>query len=174
MLIARKRKLIEDAVAEVLSRCEVDAPPVPVHRIAKWLGIEIKMEPFRDGQMSGILVREEGKAVIGVNSLDAPTRQRFTVAHEIGHFLLHEGNRIFVDRTYKVSMRSPLSSQGTDYEEIEANAFAGALLIPGRFLIKDLTDDGIDIDDAKAVARLARKYNVSPQAMSLRLINWAQ
>jgi Zn-dependent peptidase ImmA (M78 family) len=119
-------------------------------------------------------VREGDKAILGVNRSHHLNRQRFTIAHEIGHYLLHEGDRIFVDRTYNVSMRSSTSSLGTDTEEIEANTFASHLLVPDEFLAKDPDAVDIDMEDEDSIRRLARKYRVSPQAMTFRLINRLQ
>ena len=172
----RKRK-IDQLVAKILAQYGVRRPPVRVDRLARSLGLEIQFHPFKNEegeQLSGILVREGGKAVLGVNSADHENRQRFTIAHEIGHFLLHEGDRIFVDRSYSVSLRGSLSRLGTDLEEIEANTFASMLLIPEGFLVKDLRDSTVDMEDTEAIERLARRYRVSPQAMSFRLANRLQ
>ena len=56
-------------------------------------------------------------------------------------------------------------------EEFEANAFAGALLMPAEFLRRDLTDQQIDISDDAKVRQLARTYEVSAQALTIRLVN---
>jgi Zn-dependent peptidase ImmA (M78 family) len=68
-----------------------------------------------------------------------------------------------------VNLRSDLSSQGIDPEEIEANYFAACLLMPREFLEADPTAFFVDVEDATAVASLARSYGVSAHAMSLRL-----
>lgn len=165
----RKRR-IEQHVEEILKQCDITGPPVPVNRVARVLGLEVYMQPF-EGDLSGILIREGGKAILGVNSSHHIHRRRFTIAHEMGHFLLHEGNRVFVDRSYRVSLRSSISSLGTDLEEIEANTFASMILIPEQFLLKDLQAEDIDIEDTRGIERLARKYRVSPQTITFRLIN---
>jgi Zn-dependent peptidase ImmA (M78 family) len=166
-----RRKKIQELVDALLARFRVKGPPVQVVQIARKLGLELQHHAFDKEEFSGILVREGGRAVIGVNSSHHPNRQRFTIAHEIGHFLLHGGDRIFIDRSYNVSFRSSVSSLGTDLEEIEANTFASYLLIPEGFLCKDPDAVDIDIEDDVAIKRLARKYRVSPQAMAYRLIN---
>lgn len=182
---AKKRmRLRKNRIARLteglLRQCDVKKPPVPVKRIAKLLGLELKIEPPLEGrgEISGILIREEKKAIIGINKEHAITRQRFTIAHEIGHYLLHEGNRIFVDRGYRVgNLRDSVSSEGTNLEEIEANTFASRLLIPEHFLANDLEGKSIDIEDPGAIEKikaLAKKYNVSPQAMSFRILNRLQ
>ena len=69
-----------------------------------------------------------------------------------------------------VMMRDARASTGVDEDEIEANRFAAELLIPRDFLEADLEALGpIYADDEKAIANLAKKYRVSPQAMAIRL-----
>lgn len=166
-----RRKRIDRFVEDLFMRCRVTQPPVPVEDIAHALGLEIERHKFDEEEFSGILVREGKRAVIGVNSSHHMNRQRFTIAHELGHFLLHEGDRVFIDRNYNVSFRSSVSSLGTDVEEIEANTFASALLVPERFLLKDPDAADVDMEDEETIKRLARQYRVSPQAMTFRLNN---
>ncbi len=172
-----RRKQIEELVEKLLAENRISKPPVPMPRIARRLGLKLQPQPFKkeEGEMSGILVRDGKNVILGVNASHHPNRRRFTIAHEIGHYLLHEGNRVFVDRSnYKVSLRDAVSGSGTNLEEIEANMFASLLLIPERFLMKDLEGRSIDIADEQAdqqVRELARKYKVSTQAMGFRLLN---
>jgi Zn-dependent peptidase ImmA (M78 family) len=166
-----RRRKIEQLVQEVLAKYHVKEPPVPVDDLAHKLGLEIESRRFADEEFSGILIREGSSAIVGVNASHTPTRQRFSIAHEIGHYLLHEGNRIFIDRTYNVSLRNRESSLGTNVEEIEANTFAASLLVPEHFLMDDPDAEHIDMEDDHTIKRLARKYRVSPQAMTYRLLN---
>ncbi|USK87293.1 ImmA/IrrE family metallo-endopeptidase [Peribacillus asahii] len=53
---------------------------------------------------------------ISVNKNHSRQRQRFTIAHELGHFLLHKGTAIHVDRNFRVNFRNGASSQATDLE----------------------------------------------------------
>ena len=114
---------------------------------------------------SGFLLVEGGKATIGINKRHHKNRQRFTAAHELGHYLLHasEGDSFFVDKSYH---RSPLSSAGTNKHEIEANRFAANLLMPKAFLIQDASE--LELMD-KDIYELAKNYGVSEEAMALRL-----
>ena len=130
-------------------------------------GIELRRGDLED--VSGLLVRGEETAVIGVNSGQSRVRQRFTIAHEFGHFLLHEGIREHVDHGYRVNYRDQESALARDVEEIEANFFAASLLMPKRLL--DARDAVHAIDDDLLVAALAKEFNVSRHAMSLRLAN---
>src|SRR5207245_482886 len=98
-----------------------------------------------------------------------PNRQRFTIAHEIGHLLLHRGATFHVDEKSPIGFRNDRSSMATDEKEIEANQFAAELLMPRNFLDRDLGGLVEEIEAEEAVDRLARKYQVSVQAMTVRL-----
>lgn len=121
--------------------------------------------------VAGILYRQADHKVIAVNERHPLTRQRFTIAHEIGHLALHRGVPVHVDQGFRVNLRNPLSSQGQDIEEIEANAFAANLLMPYHWIRGDLRGDLIDLDDSIEVQELAQRYQVSQQAMLIRLAN---
>jgi Zn-dependent peptidase ImmA (M78 family) len=157
-------------VQSLLDSAQFSSPPVPVEKIAELLGLRIQLEPF-EGDISGCTVRRGNKAIIGVNSLHHPNRQRFTIAHEIGHFLLHKGKEIIVDRGFRINFRDDESRKAEKPEEIEANVFAAELLMPRIFLRNDLRNKSVDIEDDALVHELASKYRVSQQALSHRLHN---
>ena len=146
---------------------------MPVDDIAESLGVIIQKNTFDgDTDMSGFLFRnkETGRAVIGVNTSHSAQRQRFTIAHELGHLLLHEGDAVHVDRRFRLKLRNQKSSEGTDQEEKEANLFAAELLMPERFLDEELRDvPGIDLLDEDVLRELANRYGVSQQARMFRL-----
>ena len=98
-------------------------------------------------------------------------RQNFTVAHELGHLLLHDQDQLHVDRAFPtVRLRDDVSSQGIDDAEKEANLFAAEILMPERFLKGDLADrSAIDLYDEEFLPELARRYGVSVQALMFRL-----
>lgn len=166
-----RRRRIEHLVAELLTKHNVTAPPIPVEAIAQKEGLQIRLEPLQSN-LSGFLYRHQNQAILGANSLQARVRQRFTIAHELGHFLLHDHEQLHIDRSPYFRLRSELASQGVDPTEIEANSFAAALLMPGSMVSSDLaamvTSDVLDDD---SLAKLSRKYGVSTQAMVLRLTN---
>jgi len=114
-------------------------------------------------------VRSDSIATIGANINHPPVRQRFTIAHELGHYLLHLGLSSHFDRDYRVNYRSAESSEATNVEEIEANFFAASLLMPRQFLEVDDAVKALDSD--ASVEKLAKRYAVSRHAMSLRLAN---
>lgn len=151
-----------------------EKPPVPIKAIAEWLGIIVRFMPFRDnGDVSGMLFTKDDVSVIGVNSHHHQNRQRFTIAHEIGHFILHKAKEIYIDTNFKVAvnLRDQSSSEATDADEIEANRFAAELLMPYDMIIDDILKDGIDIESETQISILAQKYRVSRQAMAFRIQN---
>jgi Zn-dependent peptidase ImmA (M78 family) len=148
----------------------VTNPTVPVERIALLRGAEVRYVSFQ-GDISGMVALEGGQALIGVNMLHAKPRQRFTIAHELGHLELGhlEGageHAIRIDRDFKVMLRDKKSSPA----EIEANAFAAELLMPTSMLRneRELTL-GLDTEDDRLIHLLASRYKVSQQAMTIRL-----
>lgn len=154
---------IENRAAAILRAANAHSIPVPVELVASRHQIRISRAPHT--KFSGMLIRKQGYALIGVSSSEPFVRQRFTVAHELGHFFLHPQKDAFVDYRDNKSdvMRSP--------RERQANMFAAALLMPRTFLAKDcksLAKTGFTDDDVQA---LARRYNVSEDAMRFRLIN---
>ncbi|MCA9352340.1 ImmA/IrrE family metallo-endopeptidase [Patescibacteria group bacterium] len=142
------RKLLKD------SGCK--GTPVMLKDIISYLknesGLECAPLELSDAT-SGFLVEDEDVSGIAYNSGHHVHRQRFSVAHEIGHFMLSHNNqrKNDIDR-----------DETNSAHEKEANAFATELLMPLEFLKKDLKMP-IDIDE------LAKKYWVSKDAMSWRI-----
>lgn len=167
-----KKDAIRSKVSNLLQEFGVAGPPVPVVDIVEWLGAKVRYSPF-DGELAGMLVRGEEETVIGVNSLHHINRQRFTIAHECGHLVLHKGD-VHIDRSFRVNRRDSKSSQAIDLEEIEANRFAAELLMPYEMLLEGLFEYDIDVEDEDQIKKLARSYNVSVQAMTHRVTNLFQ
>lgn len=169
--MAIRRRKIEALVQALLSEARITTAPVPVSRIAKSKGARIHVDAL-EGDMSGFLYRDRHRAVIGVNTSHAQVRQNFTIAHELGHFLLHDQERLHVDREFRVRLRDDVSSQGTDVAEREANFFAASLLMPREFLEADLAkEEYVDLLDDDLLRALGKKYGVSTQALVNRLKN---
>lgn len=174
--MAVRKKYIRELVEGLLDQFRIKKGRVNVEDLARKIGIEVRAESV-DGDLSGFLFRDAKtkKAIIGVNASHHQNRQRFTIAHEIGHYLMHPGEPFHVDGmkvAFRINRRDGESSTGLDDSEREANLFAAELLMPARFLRKDLNAKDIDLlDDANVVNELARDYGVSAQALTFRLIN---
>lgn len=164
--------LARSRARELLERAGVYDAPVPLEDLAKLCKATIRYEPF-DGEVSGMVhCQPGGGGVIGVNSMHSSTRQRFTIAHELGHLLLHAEEEFHIDEKRPLARRDEVSSKATDPREIEANQFAAELLMPASFLRKSVgvlveEEPGISVENA--IACLARSYEVSELAMTHRL-----
>ena len=156
----------------VLARFRIENPPVDVERIARELGVTVVYEPF-DGNVSAMLYRDGRRTVIGVNANHSLRRQRFSIAHELGHLCLHQGRPIILDQLVRVNFRDERSSLATDQEEIAANAFAAELLMPEALVEREVRrhSDLITADDDQLIKKLADAFKVSTAAMSIRLVN---
>ena len=159
---------IESRTKRLLISVRAVGLPVSITHVAKHLGIEVEHADLGEG-CSGVLVRRPDGTVIGVNRRDSQNRQRFTIAHEIGHFLLHE-EQTYVDAGFSMNFRDLESGSGTKREEIEANRFAAALLMPEALVKKEFSARQFDLagDDGE-LKLLAGKFGVSAQAMAIRL-----
>ncbi len=145
-------------------------PAFDLNRLAKKLEVDVQTMKLEDA--SGLLITRRGYVpCIVLNSEDHPSRQRFTFAHEIGHFVLeHHFQGVHVDRG-NVSFRNVRSSTGADPREVEANQFAATLLMPAHFVEQEVNQRaGADGSlSEKNVDELADFFKVSVQAMTIRL-----
>jgi Zn-dependent peptidase ImmA (M78 family) len=163
-------------VEKILADNKIYSGPVPVDKIAKSLGIAISLEEVED-DISGFLYRDRisRNVLIGANKAHHANRQRFTIAHELGHFFLHEGETVHLDsgnRAFRINLRDVESAKGEDNDEKEANFFAAELLMPASFLESDLQGRDLDLfDESDILIKLAKKYKVSVQALTFRLAN---
>jgi Zn-dependent peptidase ImmA (M78 family) len=165
-----RSKTIDARAAELLQNAGALQCPVPVEKVARYLGLRLERADLGD-DVSGVLVVQKGKGTVGFNDLQHPVRQRFTIAHEIGHFVLHHSVRdVFIDKQYvAVYKRDANSSQGEYKYEVEANRFAAALLMPESLVHQVIRAYQFDLGDEVALKALADTFAVSAQAMSIRL-----
>lgn len=151
-----ERAIIEPFLAEI---------PVRVASMARELGIEVKaatLKPRISGQIGKSDTSLSGYR-IRVNRHEAKSRQRFTIAHEIAHFLLHRdyiGDGIEDTILY----RSTLS----DRREAEANRLGAELIMPERSIIQQLRELG-GRATPEIASIMANRYDVSEAAMKIRL-----
>ena len=160
---------IERRAEQLLAKAGVDTAPVPVKQVATHLGIKLELTDLGE-DCSGVLVRNGNRAVIGINDKQHSNRQRFSIAHEIAHLILHEGDT-YIDKGYRVHFRDLESGSGTKFEEMEANAFAAALLMPAKWVRDAFRQQPFDLTEDDSLELLAKKFEVSTQAMTYRLMN---
>lgn len=160
----------EKAARKITRKHGVTGPPVDVVSLSENEGLPVTYHDL-DDETSGMLLRDDDRALMAVNVNHHENRQRFTVSHELGHYLLHKDMpSVFVDDLL-VHFRANRKSRRFDPREREANEFAACLLMPREFLRDDLSHGPIDISDDDAVRSLARRYKVSPQALTIRLMS---
>jgi predicted transcriptional regulator len=139
--------------------------PVKIGAIANELGLRVTAATLSPG-ISGEIRRAHDKDgspyyTARINRHESRERQRFTLAHEIGHYLLHRehiGDGISDDILY----RSKLSSN----QEIEANRFAAELLMPRNIIKKIIEENRNSTVDIECISA---DFGVSKEAMSIRL-----
>ncbi|MBM3282951.1 ImmA/IrrE family metallo-endopeptidase [Candidatus Gottesmanbacteria bacterium] len=132
-----KLTLVETQASLVLKeykdRLETKAcyPPIPVQSIAEiCYGFSVRKQQFDDETSGKLLLKSK---TILVNSRDPFVRQRFTIAHELGHLRIHTKE---MDQKYREVIISRKHDAGR--LEVEANAFAAELLMPKRLVYEYL------------------------------------
>lgn len=173
-----RRRHIRNLVRQLLISNNIKAAPVNIEKIAENLKIQI-VEQKIDDEVAGFLLKDfdSKNALIGVNTHHHWKRQRFTIAHELGHYFLHDYEGVHFDSKttgLRMYLRNEKSTTGTDLEEREANLFAAELLMPENLLKEDLADiEAVYLidDNDETIRNLADRYGVSVRALTYRLAN---
>jgi Zn-dependent peptidase ImmA (M78 family) len=169
MSIQSARKQAELLIASL----GIKQAPVKVEDVAKHLGLRILSMKNLDEDVSGLLITKPDMACIVIREGDHPSRQRFSIAHEIGHFFLRHqfepGEHVHVDRGHRISRRDKKSSAGTDLKEVEANQFAACLLMPSSLVLESIKELQTEELYDEHITKLAKQFKVSEQAMTIRL-----
>jgi Zn-dependent peptidase ImmA (M78 family) len=147
---------MRDHVRQILSKLNIQSPPVPIERVAELFSLKVVHYSKFPDSISGAIIQQDDLNAIGINSNHATVRQRFSMAHELGHYLLGHDSTKIIDDTFDIP---------TDKEQ-QANKFAAELLIPFDFLKNDIESHSHEYD----IPALAKRYEVSEQAMSIRLL----
>lgn len=131
-----------------------------------WLGgAKVKYREL-DGCDACIIGRADvGRAIISIDDRSLPRRQRFSLAHEIGHWEWHRGHQLLCS---KDDIRGSGAKLKGLSKEAAANRFAADLLMPGFMLKKAMRD--FNRLDMRTVRELATRFDVSLTAMAYRLV----
>ncbi|MFB0491920.1 Zn-dependent peptidase ImmA (M78 family) [Methylobacterium sp. OAE515] len=153
-----KRSIIERHLARI---------PVKLGDLAKELGVStVKVSSMRTG-VSGQVSREGSDYVIRVNRNEARERQRFTIAHELAHYLLH---RDLIDTSSEGITDTVLYRSGASEQvEFEANRLAADIVMPLAVVDDMLKADYQGVVTEATIEDLAARFGVSKSAMELRL-----
>jgi Zn-dependent peptidase ImmA (M78 family) len=167
------RENLETRAEKTLRDTDTYRVPVAIDVVARRLNLTMEAAALGEN-ISGMLVVKVGRGAIGYNSAHARVRQRFTISHEIAHYLLHtkksEKAQLFIDR-HVTFRRDENSSAGVDRDEVEANQLGAALLMPRGLVQQEIERHDLNLDDEEAISLLAKRFHVSTAAMSNRLVN---
>lgn len=142
---------------EVVSRF-LKSAPTNLDAMATALGLEVAYRRFDDPEVAGNIERTGAGYRINLNAADPARRQRFTLAHEISHYVLHRdliGDGITDSGLYRSRLGGTIERQ--------ANRYAANLLMPARLVL-----EAWHAGDRSAQA-LGQQFNVSEKAASIRL-----
>lgn len=150
-----------------------DVLPVPIVQLATDLGIDVyETDEFHDN-LSGSLKNEDGKFVIYVNANQSPRRKRFTIAHEIAHYMLHR-SKIGAEHVDLVKQPSPelhreegvsMTAEERKLEQ-EANELAADILMPKDAFLREW-------EKATDIVEVANVFKVSVSAATVRSLKLA-
>lgn len=139
-----------------------NSTPVPIDQIIRDIGLPLSYEALADN-ISGYIERQNGSYRIVVNANHAPTRRRFTAAHELGHYIYHRdllGEGVGDNRAYRTEGTERPNANIRPIHERQANSFAANVLMP-RHRLSNVASE--------STSALAVRFAVSPAAMKIRL-----
>lgn len=131
-----------------IKKSKIKDPPINLKDIFKNLDSEIKVNGKDLGSEDGFSI---GSNLITYNSISPRVRQRFTVAHELGHIVLGHNNRSRI-----------IDFGSKDINEQQANVFASELLVPLQMLKRECSS-------SQSLTSIANKFWVSREMMQWRL-----
>lgn len=156
------KKQISNIASDILRAYSDNKYPIKMVNLAHNIGLKVFKTTFDRSDVSGMIKAQEAKIYVSEN--DGINRQRFSIAHEIGHYVLHYKGKMFEEEEEKkhISYRDNLSSLGFSIKEIEANFFAANLLMP-QDKVRMLYEQEYSLDE------MAKFFGVSYTAMGHRL-----
>ena len=160
---------IEILASEVLRDCEKRTEenfcPVNISRVSKNLGCELELVDFDPKNISARVIKKSSdpKYTIQIARGKDIKRQRFSIAHEIAHIILHDQDD--AENEFVELRRSPLNYKPDElYNETQANMFAAALLLPKKEVISVW-------NSTKDIEEVADIFNISKEVVYNRLYN---
>jgi len=178
-----RKQFIKDRARRILQEFGLTEPSVPIEEIIESYALKIE-EVWRDARYDGELIPE--LRVIRINRNKPKTRQRFTLAHELGHWVLFHQHRLFEDeqegfekedgRPLFDKLADDVSAEKEEKEtgferagsrktrEQEANIFAAEILMPTQWVRADWRTYKQDVNG------LAKRYEVSDDAMWIKVM----
>jgi Zn-dependent peptidase ImmA (M78 family) len=159
-MTAVRGAFVRKMASKVLKESRIDTPPVDLVAILRIHGIEYEeVEDFPDS-VDALIIEDDAKVYAAVNSRHHLHRRRFSLAHELGHYFLHKDGKF----EEPITIDSPPSEEdgfgSKDPAEIEADLFAGQLLVPLEML---------KLHVKKGIPELSKIFLVSEQVVSIAI-----
>ena len=160
-MITNKRKTqIERITIDLLNRHNYIDDMVDIADIVRQQNYNVFIDDL-DNNISGYVDHENREVVLNKN--ETPERRRFTLAHELGHIILNSNNSI---QHRDNILNNQLDIYANDDKEVEANYFAGCILMPRDVFIREFNSIKGDID--YKIQKLAYYFGVSKLAVNVR------
>jgi Zn-dependent peptidase ImmA (M78 family) len=145
---------------DLLKQLNINSIPVDPYEICSKLNIWIK---YKDLDSQGIFILKNCSKLILLNeNIKYEARKRFTIAHEIGHYIIP-----YHENVYNCSKEDIEKYQANDIIEREANEFAAELLMPERYFNYDVDHHSLTLNDIQA---LSQKYLTSLTSTAIKFI----
>lgn len=136
----------------------LDAPISVLDAVENLAGVPVCVAAFPQ-DVAGVFLRRAGRAFLFVNGTQVVVRQRFTLAHEYGHYVMQHAPRI----------ESDAGMRAKDPQEVQANNFAGAFLAPRQAIHSWVDRHAGPAADLDLVVRLGAFFGISAEAACIRL-----
>ena len=153
-----RAQFVRKMADKVLKDSKITAPPVDLRTIVRAHGIEYcEMVDFPD-TVDALIIQEGNRVYAAINANQHVHRQRFSLAHELGHYFLHRGGTVEELVTIDNPPDEEAGAPAKDPNEREADLFAGELLVPLAML---------KLHAGKHIPDLAKLFLVSEQVASI-------
>lgn len=165
-------RIVKEKTNEFISKYIGEDTILPINITSIIQSEEVLVEyRFLDNDLSGLLIIQGDSKLIGVEKSHGLERKRFTLAHELGHLVLHnEESSLFVDNML-FKRQSDGYTTREERMEREANYFAASILMPEFLVRKEVNLFQKDLYEDENIEELAKKFGVSKPAMTFRLTN---
>lgn len=180
-ITSKDKEEIKAAVELLLSKLSADehiSYPLPVVHLLQQLGFDLFRTKFKNPNQSGLIAVDSslpeknsifrGNRVVLVNGLDTTAHQRFTIAHELAHYIFH------FDETQEATYyKAYLTTEKEDEAELLANSFAAELLMPSDIFVKSFRQykesQGEEFSLSDAITYLSHQFDAPATAVRRRL-----
>jgi Zn-dependent peptidase ImmA (M78 family) len=142
----RSDRVAQQAAEAARWRAQVRPGRVDVFQVIRTLGIQLLLAPLPPRSLEGAFLRRRGREYVLVNTSSWVTRQRWTAAHELGHYFLTDQDGLHADATLDRA------------DDRKANLFAGHFLMDGLTIQGIAAEEG---DSVRSVLRTAKEFEVS-------------